>query len=150
MKREMARLKVPAQIDSLQDFCAFVRRGAEAIELPGEEIDKLDLVLEELFVNIARYAYAPGQGDIEVAYAVEEPGRLAVEISDSGRAFNPLASQPPDFTLGLADRPLGGMGIFLVKAIADSIRYDRNGGCNRISFVFAGAASPPGKPEVQK
>ncbi len=138
MNREKARLKLPAQIDSLKDFCAFVRSGAEATDLAGEEIDKLDLVLEELFVNIARYAYAPGDGDVEVTYAVEAPDRLAVEISDSGRAFNPLARRPPDFTRGLADRPLGGMGILLVKAIADSIRYDRDGGCNRISFVFSG------------
>ena len=134
----MERTTVPAQIDCLQDFCAFVHRGVEAAGLSAAETDKLDLILEEVFVNIARYAYAPDQGVVEVAYQVEGPGRLRVEISDSGRAFDPLASDPPDFSRGLADRPLGGLGIFLVKTIADSIHYVRDGNFNRLSFVFSG------------
>ena len=134
----MVKAKFPAEVGRLRDFCAYVRRGAEASELMPDELDKLDLVLEELFMNVARYAYTPAQGDVEVGYAREAPGRLAVEISDSGRAFNPLASDPPDFSRGLADRPLGGMGIFLVKTIADSIRYQRDGDFNRLSFIFSG------------
>lgn len=136
---KMERLTVRARIDALQEFCAFVRRGAAATELAPEEMDKLDLVLEELFVNIARHAYAPGDGDVEVRYAVEGPGRLLVEISDYGRAFDPLASDPPDFSRGLADRPLGGMGIFLIKAMAESMRYEREGDRNTISFAFCGS-----------
>jgi len=141
------RLQVPAEIASLKECCAFVRRGAEATGLASEEIDRLDLVLEELFVNIARHAYSPGTGQVEVGYSVEAPGRLWVEITDSGRAFNPLAGDPPDFSLGLADRPLGGMGLFLVKALADSVRYERDGNCNRISFVVSGG--PGSGPAVQ-
>jgi serine/threonine-protein kinase RsbW len=145
----MVRLTMPAQIDFLQEFCGFVRRGAEAVDLAPQEMDKLDLVLEELFVNIARYAYAPGQGEVEVGYAAEGPGRLRVELSDWGRAFNPLASDPPDFSRGVADRPLGGMGIFLVRTIADSICYERDGNVNRISFSFSGpvqSRAPAGSP----
>lgn len=138
MTKDMERLTVPAQIECLERFLAFVRRGADATNLTPEETNKLDLVLEELFVNITRYAYAPEQGQIEVGYAVMAPGRLLVEISDTGRAFNPLASELPDFNLGLAERPLGGMGIFLAKAIANSIRYERDGNRNTISFVFSG------------
>jgi serine/threonine-protein kinase RsbW len=139
MNNDLVRLTVPARTDRLGAVCAFVRRGAEIADLAPEEMDKLDLVLEELFVNIARHAYAPEQGDVEVAYAVEAPGRLLVEISDTGPAFNPLVSDPPDFSRGLAERPLGGMGIFLVKAIANSIRYRHVGNRNTISFVFSGA-----------
>jgi serine/threonine-protein kinase RsbW len=134
----MVKAKFPAAVGRLRDFCAFVRRGAEASDLMPEELDKLDLVLEELFMNIARYAYTPAEGDVEVGYAIDAPGRLVVEISDFGRAFDPLASDPPDFSRGLAERPLGGMGIFLVKTIADSIRYERDGDSNRLSFIFSG------------
>ena len=134
----MVRATFPAEVGQLRNFCAFVRRGAEANHLMPEELDKLDLLLEELFMNIARYAYKPAEGDVEVGYASEAPGQMVVEISDSGRAFNPLASDPPDFSRGLAERPLGGMGIFLVKAIADSIRYQRDGDLNRLSFTFSG------------
>jgi anti-sigma regulatory factor (Ser/Thr protein kinase) len=134
----MVLLTLPAQIDSLKDCCAFVRAGAEASNLAPQDMEKLDLVMEELFVNIARYAYAPEYGEVEVGYTAEAPGRLAVQLSDSGREFNPLASDPPDFSRGLADRPLGGMGIYLVKIIADSIRYQRSGGRNTLSFTFLG------------
>ena len=94
-------------------------------------------------MNVARYAYAkPDSGDVEVAYTVEGPGRLLVQISDRGHEFNPLASDPPDFSRGLADRPVGGLGIFLVKSIAETITYERDGNCNRVSFLFAASSTP--------
>ncbi|MBV8895407.1 MAG: ATP-binding protein [Acidobacteriaceae bacterium] len=130
----------PAQTAQLASCFDFVHAGANAAKLDGEDINKLDLVLEELFTNLARYAYEqPDSGDVEVAYKVEAPGRMLVQISDSGRDFNPLASDPPDFSRGLADRPVGGLGIFLVKSIAESISYERNAGRNTISFRFCGS-----------
>jgi serine/threonine-protein kinase RsbW len=134
----MTRLTIPAQVNSLKEFCAFVRAGAEGAGMSAVEMDRLDLVLEEVFMNVARHAYAPGEGDVEVGYQAEGPGRLLVEISDAGSAFNPLASDPPDFRLSLAERPLGGMGIFLVRTMAGELRYERVGGRNRLSFVFPG------------
>jgi anti-sigma regulatory factor (Ser/Thr protein kinase) len=114
--------------------------------LTPADIDKLDLVLEELFTNVARYAYAEREaGDVEVGYIVQGPGRLLVRISDAGRKFNPLASDPPDFSRGLADRPVGGLGIFLVKSIAESITYERDGDRNTVSFTFCGSAGAAGE-----
>jgi anti-sigma regulatory factor (Ser/Thr protein kinase) len=132
----MTSLTLPAHVNALEDVCAFVRKGAEQAALPPGEIDKLNLVMEELFMNVARHAYAPERGDIEVAFAAEAPGKLRVEISDAGREFNPLVAGPPDFNLSLAERPLGGMGIFLVKEMTGALRYAREDGRNRLSFVF--------------
>lgn len=134
----------PAQMEALHSCCEFVRTGAVAAALRPDELDKLDLIIEELFTNVARYAYAGGlPGNVEVAYRVESPGRLIVEISDQGRNFNPLASDPPDFSRGLSDRPVGGLGIFLVKSIAESITYERAGDRNTVRFTFC---SSPDKP----
>jgi anti-sigma regulatory factor (Ser/Thr protein kinase) len=133
----MVRLTVPAHVDALPRIREFVRQGGEATGLAPDEIDKLDLVMEELFMNIARHAYGPESGDVEVAYSVETHGRLLVEISDHGRAFDPLAGGPPDFSRGLAERPLGGMGIFLVKAMAESLRYERIKNHNSLTLVFS-------------
>jgi len=114
-----------------------------AAALSAADLDRLDLVLEELFMNVARYAYAkPDSGDVEVAYTIKGPGRLLVQISDTGHEFNPLASDPPDFSRGLAERPVGGLGIFLVKSIAETITYERDGDCNRVSFLFSGSQAP--------
>jgi serine/threonine-protein kinase RsbW len=140
MNREMARLTLPARVDRLGAFCAFVREGA-ASGLPADDLDRLELVLEEIFMNVARHAYAPGEGDVEVAYAVDGPGRLFVEISDAGREFDPLAAPVPDLSLSLADRPVGGLGILMVKALTTSLQYRRDGGRNRLSFLFPGPAS---------
>lgn len=104
------RLTLPARVESVRLFHQFVRGGAEAVGLDSADMDKLDLVLEEILVNIARYAYEGGAGDVQVAYSTEA-GSLLVEVSDSGRSFNPLDSTPPDLALGLADRPIGGLGV---------------------------------------
>lgn len=138
MDSPFARLTLPARIDSVEAFREFVHVGAESAGLAAPEMDWLDLVLEEILVNIARYAYQPGTGDAEVAYAVEQPGKLLVEISDGGSAFNPLASDPPVLGGGLAERPIGGWGVFLVKNIVGSLAYRREQDRNTVSFTFPG------------
>jgi serine/threonine-protein kinase RsbW len=135
MSKEMVRLKLPARTVELANFCAFVRSGVVAV-LPLEDLDRLELVLEELFMNVARHAYKPDEGDIEVGYVIESPGRLVLEICDTGRAFNPLAADPPDLTRNLSDRPLGGMGIPLVRALTESMQYAREGDRNKLTFAF--------------
>jgi serine/threonine-protein kinase RsbW len=142
MDPHFARLTLPANLNSLKAFLDFVRAGGEGVGLEPDKLDKLNLVLEELFVNIARYAYQPGGGDVEVAYAPGGPGLLLVQISDQGRVFNPLENQEPDLSGELKDRPVGGLGLFLVRRLADSITYRREQGRNILSFRFPGPDTP--------
>lgn len=141
------RLRLPARIDSVKRFCDFARSVASDAEFTAEELDRLDLIIEEIIVNIARYAYGePETGEAELACAVVGPHRLRVEISDSGRAFDPLTRNLPDLSGGLAERTPGGLGIFLVRSIAESISYRREGERNVLSFFFskdATIAAPP-------
>jgi anti-sigma regulatory factor (Ser/Thr protein kinase) len=139
MTRRMTMLTVSAEVGALKDVFAFIRIGGDASELAAIEMERLDLIIEEIFMNIARHAYDAAGGSVDIGYAVEGPGRLAVEISDYGSEFNPLQSDPPDFSRGLADRPLGGMGIFLVKEMAGSLRYTRRHNRNTLGFLFSGA-----------
>jgi serine/threonine-protein kinase RsbW len=147
MDTPSAHLSLPARIDSVGAFREFVRVGAESAGLAAAEMDWLDLVLEEILVNIARYAYRPGTGDAEVRYTVEQPGKLVVEISDGGSAFNPLASDPPVLGGGLADRPIGGLGVFLVKNIVGSLAYRREQDRNTISFTLPGPGKAGASPK---
>jgi anti-sigma regulatory factor (Ser/Thr protein kinase) len=140
----MTRLSLPAVLESLKPACSFIREGAQQASLSEDDCGKLDLVVEELVVNVARYGYPDGnQGAVDLRYDVLEPGRLIVEICDSGVAFNPLDSNPPDFSRGLAERPVGGLGIFLVQSIAESISYSRVDGQNIISFRIATSSTGP-------
>ncbi|HTS47603.1 MAG TPA: ATP-binding protein [Bryobacteraceae bacterium] len=136
------RLSLPASLSSLQAFLEFGHAGANAAGLTAADRDQLDLVLEELLVNIARYAYQPGTGDVEVAYTVESDGKLLVQIADKGRIFNPLEKEEPDLSSPLEDRPVGGLGIFLVRELVDSLSYRREQGRNTVSFRFPGPKQP--------
>jgi serine/threonine-protein kinase RsbW len=139
---EPSRLTLPAKAESISTFRQFVRRGASVAGVAPEELEKLDLVLEEILINVARYAYAPDQGVVEVACSAEGAGKLRVEIGDFGRVFNPLEADPPDLSRGLADRPIGGLGVFLVRSMVDSIDYRREGERNVLSFTFPNAVAP--------
>ena len=142
MAPEFNRLTVPATVASLRLATEFVRRAAAHGGMAESELGKIELALEEIFVNVALYAYPTGEkGSIEVACAVPGPGRLIVEITDSGREFNPLASGPPDLSAGLDGRAVGGLGIFLVKSLAASAAYRRENGHNLLSLCFQAGES---------
>jgi anti-sigma regulatory factor (Ser/Thr protein kinase) len=136
MDSSVARLTLPASAKSISAFSEFVRSGAIAAGIAAIEFEKLDLVLEEILINVARYAYTPETGSVEVAYAPEGAHRLRVEVVDFGRVFNPLEAGPPDLSRGLAGRPIGGLGVFLVRNMVDSIDYRREADRNVLSFIF--------------
>jgi serine/threonine-protein kinase RsbW len=140
MRPAFERLRLPAQIGSVRLFCDFARQVAAGAGFTAEDLDRLELVIEEIVVNIARYGYdREATGEAELACAVEGPRRLRLEVSDNGREFDPLASSPPDFSRGMADRPPGGLGIFLVRSIAESITWQRDGNRNVLAFTFTAA-----------
>jgi serine/threonine-protein kinase RsbW len=146
------RLTLPARVESVAAFREFVRSGAVAAEVPAEDLETLDLVLEEILMNIARYAYVADSGAAEdgsrglaeVAFTPDGPGKLYVEIADWGNAFNPLDVEPPDFSRGLAERPIGGLGVFLVRSLVSDIAYRREADRNIMSFGFP---APGGFPD---
>ena len=141
MHCQLNRLELSAQISSLHIFTDFVRRGAEAAAFGERALDQLQLTIEEILVNVMRYAYPEGNlGTIEVSYAVEGDKSLFVQISDTGRPFDPLTKDPPNLGLRLAERRVGGLGIFLVKQFASTIRYSRVEDRNIISLTFGNAS----------
>lgn len=138
---EPTRLTLPAAAESIAPFREFVRAGALGAGIEPQELEKLDLVLEEILINVARYAYTPEQGLVEVRYRADGSGKLHVEVVDSGRVFNPLEADPPDLSRGLADRPIGGLGVFLMRSMVASIDYRRDADRNILSFTFPNHAA---------
>lgn len=89
-------------------------------------LNKIELALDELYTNIASYAYEPGTGDIEIDYDFDEETRLlTIIIADSGKAFDPLAKEDPNIALPAESRQIGGLGIFIVKNVMDETAYCR-------------------------
>jgi anti-sigma regulatory factor (Ser/Thr protein kinase) len=103
--------------------------------LPDETIDELELVVEELLVNIISYAYdEEGSGRIVVLAAVDH-GTVTIEFRDRGRPFDPLEREEPDLDASVEERPIGGLGIYLVKDLATSVRYERIDGQNVLTVI---------------
>lgn len=86
-------------------------------------------------MNISRYSYPEGApGMVTITYSVLMPGELAIEVGDQGVEFDPLKVSAPDLTLDLTRRPVGGLGILLVKSFAKSLTYRREQGWNRLTL----------------
>jgi anti-sigma regulatory factor (Ser/Thr protein kinase) len=119
----------------------FVREGALDAALPEARLGEVDLLVEELIMNVCAYAYPDDRpGDVTVTHSSPGPGELTVEVADQGAEFNPLKAEKPDLTLSLEARPVGGLGIHLVKTIAKSLSYRREQGWNRLTFgISAGS-----------
>jgi len=136
-------ITLAASIGSLNSATEFVRKGAVEAKLPERRIGELELVMEEILANLSLHAYPEGApGNVTITYSVPGPGALQVEFADQGCEFDPLAATPPDLTLDLSGRPIGGLGIFLVKSFADSLTYRREKGWNRLALgISAGSWS---------
>jgi serine/threonine-protein kinase RsbW len=131
-------LRLAAKTACLHAAMEFVREGALDANLPEARAGVLELVTEEIFMNVCRHAYPEdGEGVVALTYSLPAPGELRVEVADQGMEFNPLTAAPPDLTLNLESRPIGGVGIFLVKTLASLITYRRDRDWNRLTFVIS-------------
>ncbi len=105
---------------------------ALAVQLPEETLFQVRLVLEEVLMNVISY----GAGDGAVPHVqlnmAQKDGTLSMEIADNGIAFDPLQLPAPDLDAEIDDRPIGGLGIFLVRELMDSVTYRRDGDWNRL------------------
>ena len=131
----MTELTVEAKLDNLAQVLQFVDSRLEEADCPIGMQMKIDVAVEELFVNIASYAYAPGSGSATVRMEVEEnPKTVVIVFMDRGVPYDPLAKDDPDVTLSLNDREIGGLGIFMVKKGMDDMVYAYENGQNVLTI----------------
>ena len=121
----MKNLIVPASTQKLDDVLDFISTELESHDFPMKVQMQIAIAVEEIFVNIANYAYTPTGGDIMVCCEIEnDPLAVMIQFLDGGRPYNPLEKSDPDITLSAEERNIGGLGIFMVKKSMDDIRYD--------------------------
>ena len=130
----MKELIVEACSDSLDDVIDFIDAELTLHNCPNALQIHINLAVEEIFINIARYAYAPGCGSVVVCVAAEGDN-IIIMFEDSGRPFNPLEESPPDLAKLLHAQEIGGLGIFLVTKIMDKVNYTRKGSKNIFKMV---------------
>ena len=133
----MKRICLPALIENLEKMLEFIRRGAEEIGFDRSLINKIGLACEEALVNIIKYAYPNGEGDIEIGYECSDNNSgIVITIIDSGKEFDPLAKAEPKLDIPVEERPIGGLGIFMIISIMDKVIYKRENGQNILTLVM--------------
>lgn len=128
-------LTLEASVDRLPEVLDYVGRFLERAGCPAKIRMQVDLAAEEIFVNIARYAYAPGTGDATVAVSMPEAGAVTISFSDTGRPYNPLGKDDPDVSLSAEERQIGGLGIFMTKQVMDELSYEYRDGRNILNMT---------------
>lgn len=131
----MKELTVNASIDSIPAVTAFVDEQLEALNCPMKAQMQIDIAIDELFSNIAFYAYNPEVGPATVRVEVQQdPLAVLISFIDNGVPYDPLSRQDPDTTLSAEEREIGGLGIYMVKKSMDAVTYEYKNGQNVLTI----------------
>ena len=131
----MKELTLTASLENIPEATAFIDAQLEALDCPMKAQMQIDVAIDELFANIAQYAYAPDVGEARIRFEFDDSSRMAsITFIDRGVPFDPLQKSDPDVTLSAEEREAGGLGIFLVKKTMDGMEYRRENGCNILTI----------------
>ena len=132
----MTNRTFPAKIESLSEVLGFVEETLEGFACPMNVQTAICVAMEEVFVNIAHYAYTDGVGDMTLLIGFDEDSRtVTFRMTDKGIPFDPLKKPDPDITLSAEERDIGGLGIFIAKKTMDSLTYAYENGENILTMI---------------
>lgn len=127
----MKELNISATVENIAAVTAFVDEQLEELDCPMKTQLQVDVAIDELFGNIAHYAYNPEVGAATVRVEVtDDPLSVVITFIDNGVPYDPLAKSDPDITLSAEERQIGGLGIYMVKKSMDDISYEYKNGQN--------------------
>lgn len=131
----MSEITIEAKIENLDEVLGFVDGQLEELECPMKAQMQIDVAVEEIFVNIASYAYAPGVGNALVRFdSSQDPASVTITFIDSGVPYDPVRKDDPDVTLSAEERGIGGLGIYMAKKAMDDMKYVYRDGQNILSI----------------
>ena len=136
VKNTQRELTIEALTENLTTVTEFVDQRLEEVDCPMKAQMQIDVALEEIFINIANYAYQPGKGPATVLVDVsEDPLTVTITFVDHGIPYDPLAKEDPDITLPADQRQIGGLGIFMTKKLMDDVVYEYKEGSNILRLI---------------
>lgn len=125
----MQELNLAAITANLNIVLDFINKQLEAANFSVKQIMQIDIAVEEIYVNIADYAYRPDTGNVNISFDLTATGAV-IEFSDTGTPYDPLNHPDPDITATAESRQAGGLGIFMAKKLMDHITYTHRDGKN--------------------
>ena len=121
----MRELTVDAIIENIEKVTDFVNEELEKLDCSPKAQIQIDVAIDELFGNIAHYAYNPNVGTATIRMeVVQDPMAVVLTFIDHGIPYDPLAKEDPDIKLSAEERKIGGLGIYMVKKSMDQVTYD--------------------------
>lgn len=130
------RLSVVPFQESIAEVSAFLDNCVESFSIPMKTEYSLKVVADEIFSNIVYYS---GAKNVDILFR-NDADRITLVFEDDGKPYNPLESEEPDITAGVEDRKIGGLGLFMVKKMAESTAYEYIAGRNRMSVILSKTA----------
>ena len=132
----MQELTVEAQVENLDKVNDFINNSIAELDCSKKAVMQLGVIVEEIFVNIASYAYPDKAGFATVQVEVKNnPPAVTLTFVDGGVKYNPLANEDPDLELSVEERDIGGLGIYLVKNMVEEISYNYKDNKNILSLT---------------
>lgn len=132
----MVEITVAARVENIGKITAFLEEQLENMGCSMKAQMQIAVAVDELFSNIASYSYPPGEGTATVRLEATPHGKqVVITFIDRGIPYNPLEKKDPDITLSAEDRPIGGLGIFMVKKTMDDIAYRYENGYNILTVT---------------
>ena len=129
-------METEAVKEHLPQVLEFVEGCLEEAGCPMKTMMQISIAVEEIFVNIASYAYAPETGNVRIRVeASGEKAMASITFEDSGIPYDPLKKEDPDVTLSAEERKIGGLGIYMVKQSMDQVRYEYRDGKNILTLI---------------
>jgi anti-sigma regulatory factor (Ser/Thr protein kinase) len=132
---ESLTIEVPNSRDAIARASGEAERWLESYQPAPQVLNLVLLAIEELVTNCIEYGYDDSDHHTIVIVLSISDESLTMDVIDDGHPFDPLTAPPPDFSLEAQDRPIGGLGIYLLRKLADNISYERNHGTNRLTLT---------------
>jgi anti-sigma regulatory factor (Ser/Thr protein kinase) len=132
---ESLTIEVPNSRDAIARAGGEAERWLESYQPAPQVLNLVLLAIEELVTNCIEYGYDDADEHTIVIVLSVSDGDLTMDVIDDGHPFDPLTAPPPDFSIDIQDRPTGGLGIYLLRKLADRISYERRDGTNRLTLT---------------
>ena len=136
------QLQIEAAVENLPQVLSFIEHPLEIMHCSQKTKMQINMSVEEIFVNIANYAYSSHKGNVSVDVEFSsDPPKITITFTDNGVPYDPLSKDDPDITLSANERNIGGLGIFLVKKMMDQVCYEHLNGQNILNITKKLSAS---------
>ncbi len=135
MNKSTTEIELDAEVANLPAVLEFIESRLEALGCPPKTQMHIAVAAEEIFVNIASYAYSPRSGSATVRMEISEnPSEVSLTFIDGGAPFDPTEKAPPDMSLPVEDRDVGGLGVYMTKKFMDEVSYEYKDGKNILTL----------------